>query len=94
MLLPPGNALSARIAPEFTPEKPTRCKTIYSQEMIMMQENAAVTRVTQQKTSAVTVEEIAMLHKVRRILKPGSDVMLRLDSKGKTKVYRLTQETA
>ena len=60
----------------------------------MMQENAAVTRIAQQQTSAVTVEEIAMLHKVRRILKPGSDVMLRLDSKGKTKVYRLTQETA
>ena len=25
MLLPPGNMLSARTAPEFTPEKPTRC---------------------------------------------------------------------
>ena len=60
----------------------------------MMQENAAVTRVTQQQKPAVTVEEIAMVHKLRRILKPGSDVMLRLDSKGKTKVYRLTQETA
>ena len=58
-----------------------------------MQKSAAEQR-TQESELKVTVEDIAVIHKVNRILRTGKDVVLKRDSNGKTKVYRLSQEIA
>lgn len=58
-----------------------------------MQKSAAEQRI-QEGEPKVTVEDIAVIHKVNRILRTGKDVVLKRDSNGKTKVYRLSQEIA
>ncbi len=58
-----------------------------------MQKSAAEQRI-QESELKVTVEDIAVIHKVNRILRTGKDVVLKRDSNGKTKVYRLSQEIA
>ncbi len=59
-----------------------------------MYENAAQNSPQPLNVTPLTPEDVAMVHKVHKILKTGRDVVIRQDSKGKPKIYRLTQETA
>ena len=59
-----------------------------------MIEHAAKENRTPAQETGLTNEEVKVAYKVRKLLRPGRDVILRLDSKGKTKIYKLTQESA